>query len=385
MSKTPTHVEEGVVTLDRTDLDKLFGALRDAGYDTIGPTIRDGAIVYERIESSADLPVGRTDRQDAASYRLEQRTDEACFGFVVGPHSWKRYLFPPKVRLWSASRTQDGFEVNNDRDTPKLAFIGVRACELAAIGIQDQVFVTREHQDADYASRRKNVLLVAVNCTEAGGTCFCVSMDTGPKARSGYDLALTEVIEADRHYFVLESGTPAGRAIVEQLETRKATDEEQASAARAEQRAVEQMGRRMDTDKLPELLQQVANHPRWDEVAERCLSCANCTMVCPTCFCHDVTDVVDLTGDNAERWREWDSCFNGDYSYIHGGKIRASTQGRYRQWLTHKLGTWNEQFGMSGCVGCGRCITWCPVGIDITEEVRALRSRPNAKDEEIAS
>ena len=143
------------------------------------------------------------------------------------------------------------------------------------------------------------------------------------------------------------------------------------------------MGRSLDQEGLKELLYENRNHPRWDDVADRCLSCANCTMVCPTCFCTTVEDSTDLTGDTAERVRRWDSCFTMDFSYIHGGAVRKSVKSRYRQWMTHKLGTWQDQFGSSGCVGCGRCITWCPVGIDITEEVAAMRNeQPDQQREE---
>jgi Fe-S-cluster-containing hydrogenase component 2 len=143
----------------------------------------------------------------------------------------------------------------------------------------------------------------------------------------------------------------------------------------------------MDTRGIKELLYRNYEHPRWDNVATRCLTCANCTMVCPTCFCTTVEDVTDLSGDHAERWRKWDSCFTMDFSYIHGGSVRATPKSRYRQWLTHKLATWFDQFGSSGCVGCGRCITWCPVAIDLTEEVRAIRDsetagRPNTSGKE---
>jgi ferredoxin len=198
-------------------------------------------------------------------------------------------------------------------------------------------------------------------------------MGTGPTADSGYDLAITEVLD-DGHYFVAAAGSDEGAAILAELESAPARDGEQDAAARAHARAAAQMGREMDTTGIHDLLLSNLEHPRWDEVAERCLTCGNCTMVCPTCFCTTVEDVTDLAGETVERTQRWDSCFTIDYSHMHGGSVRNSARSRYRQWMTHKLATWFDQFGTSGCVGCGRCITWCPVGIDITEEVAAIRA-----------
>jgi ferredoxin len=145
------------------------------------------------------------------------------------------------------------------------------------------------------------------------------------------------------------------------------------AAAAVVERAAASLGRAMQSDDVRDLLMRNLEHRRWDQVADRCLSCGNCTMVCPTCFCTTVEETSGLTGAESARSRRWDSCFTMDFSYIHGGSVRSSTRSRYRQWMTHKLATWHDQFDMSGCVGCGRCITWCPVGIDITEEVRAIR------------
>lgn len=360
--------------VERGDFDQLPDILRNHGYLVMGPTVRDGAIVYEEIESTGDLPVGWTDVQEAGSYQLQHRDDGAYFGYVVGPQSWKKYLFPPRLRLWSADRNDNGFRINEETPkAPKRALIGVRSCELAAMGIQDAVFTGGKFQDPHYRNNRENLFLLAVNCGGAGATCFCVSMNTGPAARSGYDLVMTEVIEGDRHYFVANSGSDRGLEILRETVHRRATREEVAAAHACEARAVSQMGRKLDTQGLKDVLLAAQSHPRWDAVAERCLGCANCTMVCPTCFCSTMEDVVDLTGNHAERWRRWDSCFNLEFSYIHGGGVRTSTAARYRQWMTHKLATWHEQFGSSGCVGCGRCITWCPVGIDITAEANSLR------------
>ncbi|UCG51162.1 MAG: 4Fe-4S dicluster domain-containing protein [Candidatus Latescibacterota bacterium] len=375
MCERPGNLRQ-IKVVERASLGTLFEAIEEEGYTIVGPTVREQTIVYDVLDSPDDLPVGWTDEHAEGTYRLARRDDDALFGYVVGPHTWKKYLFPPRIRLWSASRTSQGFEVNEEhRDLPKYAFLGVRACELNAILVQDNVFLKGPYIDPVYKSRRRNTLIVAVNCTQAGGACFCVSMDTGPKASGNFDLALTEVIEDGRHYFTIEVGSDRGREILGRVTGKDATKAETASAETAVSRAESQMGRVLDTKDIKEVFYNNYNHPRWDEVEKRCLACANCTMVCPTCFCTTVEDTTDLSGGQVERWRRWDSCFTTDFSFIVGGSIRQSTRSRYRQWITHKLATWIDQFGTSGCVGCGRCITWCPVGIDITEEARAIREK----------
>lgn len=360
--------------LRREHFDQFLDSLRNRGYQVIGPTVRDGAIVYDELGSAADLPAGWTDEQEGGTYRLRKRDDPALFGYVVGPHCWTRFLHLPAVRLWQADRLGTSFQIIEEKHAaPKMAFVGVRACELHAIAIQDKVFLGGCFVDPLYKARREGALIVAVNCGQAGNTCFCFSMNAGPKVASGFDLALTEVIEGTDHYFVMEVGTPLGAEILLDLPHRSAKKAEQNRAADISAKTSQQMGRVMDTVDIKGLLYGNLEHSRWDNVAARCLTCGNCTMVCPTCFCTTVEDVTDLRGEHAERWQKWDSCFTMDFSYIHGGTVRSSPKSRYRQWMTHKLATWIDQFGTSGCVGCGRCITWCPVAIDITEEVRAIR------------
>jgi len=360
-------------------LENLVDELRGRGYRVLGPTVRDGAVVYDELESATELPIGWTETQEAATYRLERRDDEARFGYAVGPHSWKQFLLPPRIRLWQARRNGDGtLEVEEEpADEAPLAFIGVRSCELHAIGIQDEVFLGGSYAERDYATRRTDNFVVAVNCFEPGGTCFCVSMGTGPKAEAGYDLALTEILTGE-HRVLVEVGTKRGAEVLAQLPHREASEGDLADAESAVAGAAEKMGRQLEAGDLRDLLARNLEHPRWDDVAERCLTCGNCTMVCPTCFCTTVEDATDLTGESAERVRLWDSCYSVDYSYIHGGSVRPTGRSRYRQWLTHKFGTWHDQFGSSGCVGCGRCITWCPVGIDVTEELAAIRATDGA-------
>ena len=352
----------------------LIDCLSRRGYEVIAPTLRDGAIIYDRIASGNELPEGWTDEQQAGKYQLKKRQDGALFGYSVGPHSWKKFLFPSVSLVWAAQRVDGHFRVMTEEcDSVRRAFFGVRACELHALAIQDKVFLESAHVDSGYKTRRQNAFIVAVNCTQAGGTCFCDSMGTGPQVSFGYDILLTEIFPHGEHLLLADTATPIGEEILAEISWQPATKEQMAAATSAVESAATHMGRTMATSGLKELLYRNVENPRWDALAERCLSCANCTLVCPTCFCSTVEDCTDLAGQRAERIRKWDSCFTTDFSYIHGGSVRATPRSKFRQWMMHKLAYWNDQFGTSGCTGCGRCITWCPVGIDITEEVRAIR------------
>jgi sulfhydrogenase subunit beta (sulfur reductase) len=367
-------VPHSVLTND--GVEALLEALRRRGFRVLGPTVRDRAIIYDDIAALADLPRGWSDEQEGGRYRLLPRDDDALFGYAVGLHSWKKFLHAPTQVLWHAERTPEGASiVPEPPSAERFAFVGVRSCELHAIAIQDRVLLGGAYDDLHYRPRREGAFIVAVNCAEPGGTCFCASMNTGPKVADGYDLALTEIVAEGEHRFVVDVGSEEGRAVLAALPQREATSADLAAADAVVASAAARMGRAMPAaEGVPELLTRNLDHPRWDEVAERCLTCGNCTMVCPTCFCTTVEDVASLDGAASEHVRHWDSCFTTDFSYLHGGSVRASPRARYRQWMTHKLSTWWEQFGTSGCVGCGRCITWCPVGIDITEEVAAIRA-----------
>lgn len=353
------------------EFDALLSTLQDAGYTIIGPRLEQDAICYGTVSNCQDLPRGWIDEQAPGSYSLRAGDPDKYFQFVVGPHSWKQNLFPPRLTVARARNTPDGWNVESvDDQPPRMAFLGVRACELAAIHIQDRIFITEDYTDQAYAQRRGQSFIIAVQCTRAASTCFCVSTNTGPECTHGFDVALTEITGG----FLVDAGSERGRTVISKLRLRKATDAEIAIGSQERRHASTQQSRTLPKpEQLRPLLLENLDHPHWDHVAERCLSCTNCTMVCPTCFCSSVIEVTDLKGEQVDRQRVWDSCFNASLSYMNGGIVRHSIRNRYRQWLTHKLATWIDQFGVSGCVGCGRCLSWCPVGIDLTAEVAAIQ------------
>lgn len=374
--------------VDRRQFQALIDALRESGYRTIGPRIVDQAIVYGELASIDELPFGYIDRQDGGLYRLEKSDGAGYFDYVVGPDAVKKFLFPPRETLLESIRKNGTWQMTPAAiDPTPLAVIGMRACDLHALAVQDKVFLGGPYVDPGYQQRRQGLFIVAVNCRRAAATCFCHSMKTGPAVGKGFDLAITEL----NGQFVVEIGTAKGAELMGKIDWVPCALQEVEAAKRVSTELEQRMHQRprtsssssaastqprersLDTTNIHDLLIENLEHPQWAKVADRCLACANCTMVCPTCFCASVEEVSDLSGDNVRRERAWDSCFTAEHSYTATGTVRKTTASRYRQWLTHKLATWIDQYGTSGCVGCGRCITWCPVGIDLTEEVAAIR------------
>ncbi len=359
------------ITIQKPAFNSILSRLKEDGYLPIGPRLKDEALVYAPIDKIEDLPQGVSTVQKPGYYRLTRGKHMRYFDIIPGAHSWKQFLFPSRAELFKLKKNGREWERIPEKEEPiNYAFIGVRACELAAIQIQDNIFMRSDFTDPIYHAHRKRVFIVSVNCTHPSETCFCTSMGTGPRVKDSYDLDLTELDDV----FVLTIGSELGKRLMTGIPFEDASGYIRTNVEHKLEHAEQQMRRKLDTTDLPELILNHLDHPYWNEIGKRCLSCANCTQVCPTCFCWDTVDEISLDGQTTGRARVWDSCFNPGYSYQAGGNTRPTIYSRYRQWMSHKLGTWKQQYGTLGCVGCGRCITWCPAEIDITEEVAALRN-----------
>jgi len=362
--------------LNPIQLNSVLKNLKEDNFTVIGPVVGDHSISYSKIDSINDLPQGYSAEQTPGKFTLKKTGDQRFFSFSVGVQSLKKFLYPSECKLFGVSKTKGNLSITVSNDTiEKIAVIGVRSCEIAALESYDKVLYSDRYKDPHYSAKRKNLFIIAVNCIEPSESCFCDSMKTGPLVTHGYDLLLTEFMAGVEHWFLLNIGTEKGLKSLKGITVEDADNKLSEMVIRQLDEVPSKMKIKVNTENLKQNLQNNPDHGFWDEVSEKCLLCGNCTLVCPTCFCTTIEDTTDLSGDHAERWRKWDSCFSGEFSYIHGGSIRLSPKSRYRQWMTHKLSNWVDQFGTFGCVGCGRCTTWCPVGIDIREQANNINNK----------
>lgn len=361
--------------IEKGKLGDIFDVLKRS-HRIIGPKVEGGVVILDEV-GYADIPSGWVDRQSPGMYKASDEKADSIFSFSVGPDSMKKFLSPSRQEVIRFRKTKKGIVSGRAAKQEKpIAFVGVRPCDLAALILLDKVFLDGPIPEPGYAERRRDTAILVVNCGRPGGNCFCHSMGTGPVAVEGYDIAMTELADS----FLLEARTVLGREVVSSLPCSAVSDADILEKNEAIRGCSDSMTKMMRTDDLPGVLYRNLEHERWEETAKTDLECGNCAMVCPTCFCSTTYDLIPASAISrgfeefeGSRIRTWDSCFSRNFARVHGGNFRPSRRARYRHWMTHKLAYWIDQFGSPGCVGCGRCITWCPVGIDITRELDEIR------------
>lgn len=285
-----------------------------------------------------------------------------------------KYLLPPK-ELLLRFRTDDGVAIEPLFDTGEIVAFGVRPCDLHALALLDAIFIDDKH-DGHYISRREHITLIGAECLEpCDEHCFCASMET-LDVQGGYDLLLTDLGDA---YYV-QIGSSLGKTLVESLGTaRDAVYEDRTRLRRAHDIRHAAFTRRLDVayDQLPTLLAESSDSLLWDVLGEKCLSCGACTNVCPTCYCFDVRDEVDLDLGGGRRYRTWDSCQLEEFAMVGTGEsFRQPRSMRVKHRFNRKGRYILERYGRQGCVGCGRCARNCLVGINPIEVFNQLKGQP---------
>ena len=333
----------------------------------VGPSLSEGVVRLRELKGAGDLDAGVVDIQGPGSYVVAGKS-AFLFASVNGPDSPKTYLHPAEVELSKiVAKSSDLELLSAFHSNRKYAFFGIRPCDLRGVGIMDRTMLVPGFEDTVYSALREDSIFIVVNCTRAGENCFCASMGAGPAAASGYDVAITELPEK-----LLFDIPEKNMGLFKGIELIAATEEELRKGEEMVRHAGEQMGRRISQKDPARQMYAALDSPVWGKTAERCLACGNCTMVCPTCFCNTIVDRTNLKDGSVSRVRIWDSCLSKDFVYSAGGNPRQQRSARYRQFVMHKFAYWPDEFGTYGCVGCGRCITWCPVGIDITDTVNTV-------------
>ncbi len=353
----------------KIEKDNLRGLLSvfSQSYRIIGPQVLSGTIVLEEIKAY-ELPLHYIDQHGQGTYRLLAERSPFLFSFSTGPDSFKKFLFPPERTLFhfGYNKKRLSAETIESPEKPLLLF-GLRACDTEALRLYDRVL----SDDREYRLRRDNSIIVAINCPFPHENCFCSSLSTGPQVKEA-DIIITELSE----YLLLEVQSEELVNFIRDIPHKEINGRDLEERDNVINDCRAKMNKQIDIKLLKQLTKKFES-PLWQEISERDLECGNCTQVCPTCFCNSTFDRVRLsdiskTDIRGSRIRVWDSCFSRNFARVHGGNFRPSRRARYRHWFMHKFLYMEEQFGLRGCVGCGRCITWCPAGIDITEVLRRL-------------
>jgi len=359
--------------LSYKNLQRLFDTLLDQGFDLNGPAVKNNSIQYVPINLTEQLPWGVQDKQDLSIHELKVVDDSKCFQWSNGASSAKSHLFKQDVTLWKVLKDEDTQKLEFVQEKIKakpVALFGLKSCDLEAIKIQDKTLLHGKFVDDIYQNYRKNLFAIGVNCVYASSNCFCKSLNTGPEIKTDVaELILTEIkdgflveyiSERAKGILAVDEWVDVSPGMVSEAKTLKnQANDQHKSIPLAEIRSANMHRGSKDAD-------------LWNSFMGDCTSCGTCTQVCPTCFCHKTEELPSFDEDESEHIRMWDSCFNESHGYTNGINHRPDLLSRYQMWMMHKFSEWQRQFGVSGCVGCGRCMSWCPVGIDVTDGVNKL-------------
>ena len=326
-------------------LQKLLDFFVKRGFTVYGPVIKGKSWVFSEIHSISEV-------------------DLNYIRSILPP---KKLLLPPKSSIFSF-KLDDSFEVFESCDFKNVVLFGVHPCDLKAIERLD-AFFSLYPEDVCYKARRQGLFIVGLTCNVVDEHCFCSSLGIDPEASTGFDILITQIGES----FLVESGSLKGLNILRELNFPEAKSEHLEAKMRHIEDLKSRFTKKADFKELDKIAKSKLDHKVWLETAEKCLSCGNCSMVCPVCYCFDVYDSLDLTLKEGARVMELDSCQLLEYAEVAlGGNFRRDRYQRLRHWMLCKFGAAGGSTYTS-CVGCGRCLVYCPTSIDLTEVARVLK------------
>lgn len=313
-------------------------------------------------------------KKHGISFQKMDDEKNLCLSYTSTITPPKKFLYPYKEEILSFDLSQGS--ISSKKIEEKVLLFGIHPCDVNAI-LQLDTFFFNDLADPYYVERRKNLAIVAINCNHPGENCFCSSFGTGPFLEKGYDLLLTDIGKK----YLLEVGSDKGKNLIYGNEFREATDDEIEMKMEMEEKAIQKFKKFIDMDNLDKIIKEKYMDAIWGEIAEKgtnvsfpCLSCGSCSLVCPTCYCYEVFDAIDISLEKGSRFRELDSCQLLEYAQVAGGNFREGRKERLRHWMMCKFG-FAGGGKSSRCVGCGRCIEACPARIDITEVAKRLGER----------
>ena len=319
-----------------------------------------GALRALLSSHSVYAPAGEAERQAFTKLSPDNLRDVNLKGLpTLSP---KEIVFPRSETLFGVS-LESGEAFQPASEGPIVLF-GVRPCDARGISNLDQVFLDEEYTDTAYNERRKMMTVISLACAEpVSAACFCDSMGGGPDDEEGSDIIFRETKNAD--VYVISILTEKGKEIESIWEStgllspagnKKPVDPQPCTLTVAK------------PSDLSEKLKAAFEDPLWARFSEACLGCGVCSFICPTCYCFDID--AETSGDMANSFRCWDCCLFSDYSRMAGGhNPRPTKKERLRQRYLHKLSWFDERYGRTLCVGCGRCLSKCPTGLDIVSVI----------------
>ena len=305
--------------------------------------------------------------EDNVLFKALEKGMEPLVDYSNTRNAPKNFFFPKTETMMRYMRTERGMELSGEEEEAKEAVLfGARPCDVRSFVLLDYLFDQEKYRDSYYIDKREKTTIISLACIHPPySTCFCTSVGGHPMSEEGADVLLTDIGDN----YLAEFITPKGEKLLEKMGDLPAADGSADEKKKAlSESAEKEIKSHIPGKEIKPWLDDNFEHPFWDTIHQSCLACGTCTYLCPTCHCFDISD--EVKGSDGKRIRTWDSCMYWLFTKeTSGHNPRTSQKQRWRQRLMHKFKYFVDNFDEIACVGCGRCVRYCPVNIDIRKIV----------------